>query len=214
MTLLVDADGQGTTLAAPGAPTPPQRRFASATFDPQREVTWLVGGTAADFDFGTPQNNCGGSDQPEDCADLWRFDGDRWDRVNAVDLVGVGQPPGRVGAQIGTLGGGFAMSGGLTGRFNQPRTDAWILDASTTVPATHLLHARFSPYGDDASAALSDLVVRWCGSAVDAVGDAVDVRVRVWIGSRWVDTAVSDVGGGCVDGVLDSAALAWAARSW
>jgi hypothetical protein len=208
VTLVVDEDGQGTTLDAPGAPTPPQRRFASAIFDPQREVTWLVGGTAADFDFGTFQDNCGGPDQPEDCADLWRFDGSRWERVNAVDLLGVGQPPGRVGAQIGTVGGGFAMSGGLTGRFNQPRTDAWVLDASTTVPATHQLHARFAPYGTDAGAAVGDIVVHWCGSAVDAVGDVVDVRVRVWIGSGWVDTAVRDVGGGCVDGVLDSAALA------
>ena len=203
-TILVDEAGQGTTLATAG---PPPRSFASAVFDPEREVTWLSGGTAVDFNSGNFQDPCGGPDQPEDCNDLWRFDGEAWTQITPVDIVGIGVPPGRAGAQIGSLGGGFTISGGVAGRFGTPKTDAWSLEASSTTTATHQLLARYSPYGDDAAGDLTDLKVQWCGVAQDALGGAVAVDVRVWIGGGWRSMAVVEGAASCVDATLDSAGL-------
>ena len=207
-TVVVDVDGQGTSLDP--SPRPPARRHGHLVYDPERDLTWLFGGSAfATADPSGIEGDCGVAGGPNECADLWRFAGATWEPMVPVDLQGTGGPPGRVLAQVGSEGGGFVVAGGAPSAvFFFPReafTDAWRLHASSTTPPSHQLDTAYASYGDDAEQRFVALTARWCGEATDAAGDAVDVEVRVWAGGGWRPAAglVAVAGTDCVDAAFD-----------
>lgn len=199
--LLVDDNGVG--ISADIQDRPPARAFASATFDPVRQRVWLTGGGAQTFGVG---GSCGGGDAPNLCQDLWTFDGNGFERVQTEDLIGSGQLPGRMGAQMVSTGGGFVISGGVNGGNSSTRTDAWQVRHGPQTRPAHLLQARFSPYGDDATGDLRAVEVVWCGEASDAAGNAVDVDVRVFDRSGFVAIPMS-ADGACRRGAVTGETL-------
>lgn len=203
-TTVYEADGQGTTTLAL-SPHPLARAFGNLVYDPERDLTWLFGGTVFNAlnEFGDV-GTCGIVGGPQACGDLWRFDGTSWEQVDPVDVTGLGTPPARLQAQAAWSDGNVVVSGGATGAAFFPVTatnDAWRLAASSDTPMSHQLVARYATYGDDARQSFDGVAVRWCGTAVDAAGSAVAVNIRVWAGGRWHD-ATTTVDGGCVDGAL------------
>lgn len=199
-TAVVDAAGQGTLLNLSVHPS--ARRLASMSFDPEREVTWLFGGTNLNEDDPFNSPSCGLPGGPTECRDLWTFDGAAWTPVTPIDVDGFGVPDERHMAQLGSSGGGAVLSGGIVGLFPSTKTDAWRLHASSTTAPSHQLLASYAPYGPDASQTFAGLAVRWCGGATDAAGATVDVDVRAWVGGRWQSFALT-ADAGCVAGVLD-----------
>jgi len=208
-TTVYEPDGQGTTTAAL-SPHPLARAFGNLVYDPERDLTWLFGGTVfnARNEFGDV-GTCGIVGGPQACGDLWRFDGTAWEQVDPVDVTGFGPPPARLQAQAAWSDGNLVVSGGATGAAFFPVTatdDAWRLEASSATPMSHQLVARYATYGDDALQAFDGVSLRWCGTAVDATGSAVPVTLRVWAGGRFHD-ATTTVDGGCVDGTLATAGV-------
>lgn len=202
-TVVFDALGQGTSLEL--MVKPPPRQWAMAAYDPQRELTWLFGGTTNGEAVTGNGSQCQGPGTPAECGDLWTFDGDNWSEVRPVDILGAGAPTPRFRGQLGVVDGRVAMTGGAVGSLDNVTSldDGWVLEASTTTPPSHQLSASFAAYGTDAEQTFAGLFARWCGVAHDATGAEVPVIVRAFAGGSWRVMDSDTDADGCVNGELD-----------